>query len=290
MTYNVKPGDTLSKIATRNGMTLAQLLQANPQIKDPNRINVGDPINLPDSASGVPAGSTENTQPLPSSMKPVTSAVGALGEALAEALGALSAKYETGGRGCGTVSTGAGDYGGVSYGSYQMASKMGVPTKFVTQPGFPWLKDFANLVAGTAPFTAVWKRIAAEQPDEFQKAQHGYIKKTHYDLLVAKILSDNGLDVNTRSRALQDVVWSTAVQHGPGTPIVGRACTSLSCKTTDANYDELLIRAIYAERGKRKADGNLAYFSRSSASVQQGVANRFKSELQDALKMLAKEA
>jgi LysM repeat protein len=290
MTYNVKPGDTLSKIATRNGMTLAQLLQANPQIKDPNRINVGDPINLPDSASGVPAGSTENTQPLPSSMKPVVSAAGALGEALAEALGALSAKYETGGRGCGTVSTGAGDYGGVSYGSYQMASKMGVPTKFVTQPGFTWLKDFANLVAGTAPFTAVWKRIAAEQPDEFQKAQHGYIKKTHYDLLVAKIRSDNGLDVNTRSRALQDVVWSTAVQHGPGTPIVGRACSSLSCKTTDANYDELLIRAIYAERGRRKADGNLAYFSRSSASVQQGVANRFKSELQDALKMLANEA
>jgi hypothetical protein len=271
-------------------MTLTQLLQANPQIKDPNRINVGDPINLPDSASGVPAGSTENTQPLPSSMKPVVSAAGALGEALAEALGALSAKYETGGRGCGTVSTGAGDYGGVSYGSYQMASKMGVPTKFVTQPGFTWLKDFANLVAGTAPFTAVWKRIAAEQPDEFQKAQHGYIKKTHYDLLVAKIRSDNGLDVNTRSRALQDVVWSTAVQHGPGTPIVGRACSSLSCKTTDANYDELLIRAIYAERGRRKADGNLAYFSRSSASVQQGVANRFKSELQDALKMLANEA
>lgn len=290
MTYNVKPGDTLSKIATRNGMTLAQLLQANPQIKDPNRINVGDPINLPDSGSGVPAGSTENTQPLPSSMNPVTGAAGALGEALADALGALSAKYETGGRGCGTVSTGAGDFGGVSYGSYQMASKMGVPTKFVTQPGFPWLKDFANLVAGTAPFTAVWKRIAAEQGPDFQRAQHSYIKKTHYDLLVAKIASDDNLDVNTRSRALQDVVWSTAVQHGPGTPIVHRACTSLTSKPTDTNYDELLIRAIYSERGKRKADGNLAYFSKSSPSVQTGVANRFKSELQDALKMLANEA
>ena len=292
MTYNVKPGDTLSKIATRNGLTLAQLLQANPQIKDPNRIGVGDAINLPDSASGVPAGSTENTQPLPSvtpAAKPAAAA-GALGAALADALGALSAKYETGGRGCGTVSTGAGDYGGVSYGSYQMASKMGVPTKFVTQPGFPWQKDFANLTAGTAPFTAVWKRIAAEQGDDFQRAQHSYIKKTHYDLLVAKILGDNGLDVNTRSRALQDVVWSTAVQHGPGTPIVSRACNSLSCKPADANYDELLIRAIYAERGRRKADGNLAYFSKSSQSVQTGVANRFKSELQDALKMLAKEA
>ena len=289
MTYNVKAGDTLSKIASRNGMTLAQLLLANPQIKDPNRINVGDPINLPNSESGVPIGSTDNTQPLPSKPTAVE-AGGVLGEALAEALGALSAKYETGGRGPGVVSTGKGDFGGVSYGSYQMASKMGVPTKFVTQPGFPWLKDFANLVAGTAPFTAVWKRIAAEQTADFQKAQHEYIKKTHYDLLCSKILSDSNLDVNMRSRALQDVVWSTAVQHGPGTPIVSRACSSLSCKQADANYDELLIRAIYAERGKRKADGNLAYFSRSSASVQTGVANRFKSELQDALKMLANEA
>ena len=51
-----------------------------------------------------------------------------------------------------------------------------------------------------------------------------------------------------------------------------------------------LIRAIYAERGKKKADGNLAYFSKSSPSVQAGVANRFKNELQDALAMLAKEA
>lgn len=290
MTYNVKPGDTLSKIASRNGLTLAQLLQSNPQIKDPNRISVGDAINLPGDAGGVPVGSTENTQPLPSAVKPAaTPAAGALGAALADALGALSAKYETGGRGCGTVSTGAGDYGGVSYGSYQMASKMGVPTKFVTQPGFPWVKDFANLTAGTAPFTAVWKRIAAEQPDDFQRAQHSYIKKTHYDQLVAKILSDDGLDINTRCRALQDVVWSTAVQHGPGTPIVHRACSSLTCKPTDANYDELLIRAIYAERGRKKADGNLAYFSKSSPSVQTGVANRFKSELQDALRMLAKE-
>lgn len=292
MTYNVKPGDTLSKIAMRNGLTLAQLLQANPQIKDPNRISVGDAINLPDSASGVPAGSTENTQPLPSNPTPAAkpAAAGALGQALADALGALSAKYETGGRGPGVVSTGAGDYGGVSYGSYQMASKMGVPTKFVTQPGFPWLKDFANLVAGTAAFTAVWKRIAAEQTADFQRAQHEYIKKTHYDPLVAKIRNDDNLDVNTRCRALQDVVWSTAVQHGPGTPIVHRACSSLTCKQTDANYDELLIRAIYAERGRRKADGNLAYFSKSSQGVQTGVANRFKSELQDALKMLANEA
>ena len=175
MTYVVKAGDTLSKIASRNGITLAQLLKLNPSITNPNKIKVGDKVNLPDT-------STENTKPLPGNVVPATpakavttaatDAAGALGAALADALGELSAKYETGGRGPGTVSTGAGDPGGVSYGSYQMASKMGVPTRFVTQAGFPWLSDFQNLKAGTAPFTACWKRIATSQTQAFQKAQH----------------------------------------------------------------------------------------------------------------------
>ena len=287
MTYTVKTGDTLSKIAMRNGVSVAQLLKANPQISDPNKIKVGQVINLPNSIT-----STDNTQPLPSNVVPAIStapAPGALGKAIAEELGALSAKYETGGRGPGTVSTGAGDPGAVSYGSYQMATKMGTVKRFVTQQGFAWAQDFANLTAGTAQFTAVWKRIAANQTDAFQSAQHAFIKKTHYDLLASKILTDDDLDVNNRSRALQDVVWSTAVQHGGATPIVHRACATLTFKQTDPNYDEQLIRAIYAERGRKKADGNLAYFSKSSPSVQASVAKRFKNELQDALAMLAKE-
>ena len=296
MNYKIKPGDTLSKVAKRNGISLAQLLKANPQITNPDKIQVGQVVNLPDT-------STETTQPLPANVVPAITnaattvaaaaagaAAGALGEAIAEALGKLSAKYETGGRGPGTVSTGVGDPGGVSYGSYQMASKMGVPQKFVSQAGFPWLTDFKNLKAGSAEFTACWKRIASNDPDGFQKCQHQYIKQTHYDLLAAKILSDDGLDVNTRSRALQDVVWSTAVQHGGGTSMVHKALANVSVAKTDPSFDEQLIRAIYAERGRKKADGNLVYFSRSSPNVQKGVANRFKNELNDALAMLAKEA
>ena len=287
MTYTIKSGDTLSKIAQRNGVSLAQLLQANPDITNPNNIKVGQVITLPNGIS-----STDNTKPLPSNMVPKlepATAAGALGQAMADMLGSLSAKYETGGRGPGTVSTGSGDPGGVSYGSYQMATKMGTVTRFVTQAGFQWANDFANLQAGTAQFTAVWKRIATDQTDAFQRAQHEFIKKTHYDLLASKILTDDSLDVNSRSRAVQDVVWSTAVQHGGATPIVHRACATLTCKQTDSNYDEQLIRAVYAERGRKKPDGNLAYFSKSSSNVQAGVAKRFKSELQDALAMLAKE-
>jgi hypothetical protein len=304
MTYTVKAGDSLSRIAARNGLTLAQLLQANPQITDPNRINVGDIVNLPNSSGATDASdaneatqplpapvvspsSTDNTQPLPSN--PGATAAGALGTALADELGCLSAKYETGGRGPGVVSTGVGDPGGVSYGSYQMASKMGVPQRFVGQSGFQWATDFRNLTAGSADFTACWKRIAAAQTDAFQRAQHGFIKQSHYDPLAAKILAENKLDVNTRSFALQNVVWSTAVQHGGATPIVGRAIANLSCNTSDPTYDKQLISAIYAERGRRKPDGNLAYFSKSSPNVQAGVAKRFQNELADALAMLAKE-
>jgi morphogenetic protein associated with SpoVID len=89
MTYTIKSGDTLSKIAQRNGVSLAQLLQANPQITDPNSIKVGQVITLPNGVS-----STDNTKPLPSNVVPQpkpTPAAGALGQAIADMLGSLSA-------------------------------------------------------------------------------------------------------------------------------------------------------------------------------------------------------
>ncbi len=45
--YIVRPGDTLYLIARRYGITLEELIRANPQISDPNQINVGDRINIP---------------------------------------------------------------------------------------------------------------------------------------------------------------------------------------------------------------------------------------------------
>jgi LysM repeat protein len=46
-TYTIKSGDALARIARRFGLTLDQLLAANKQIKDPNRIKVGDQIVIP---------------------------------------------------------------------------------------------------------------------------------------------------------------------------------------------------------------------------------------------------
>ena len=44
--YSVKSGDTLSQIAKKQGTTLKSLLAANPGIKDPNKIRVGQKIKL----------------------------------------------------------------------------------------------------------------------------------------------------------------------------------------------------------------------------------------------------
>ncbi len=45
--YVVKANDTISKIAKKYGLTTAELLAANPQIKNPNKIAVGDEITIP---------------------------------------------------------------------------------------------------------------------------------------------------------------------------------------------------------------------------------------------------
>ncbi len=45
--YTVVSGDTLSRIAARNGVTVKAILAANPQIKNQNAIKIGDQITIP---------------------------------------------------------------------------------------------------------------------------------------------------------------------------------------------------------------------------------------------------
>lgn len=285
MKYKVKAGDTLARIARLSGMTLPQLLEANPQLElSPDNLQVGTVLNIPDEFS------TAVTQPLPklSAFGNQTHS-GAVGTALVAELGSLSAKYETSGRGPGTVSTGSGDSGGVSYGSYQMATNTGTVGRFVSQDKFPWRGEFERLIPGTPEFTAKWKEVASTEPVKFQQAQHAFVKKTHYDPLVTKILVEEGLNINQRSRALQNAVWSTAVQHGGSNSVVHNALATITLSKDHHEFDKALIKAIYAERGRKRSDGNLAWFSKSSRNVQAGVSNRFKNELIDALQMLEQE-
>jgi LysM repeat protein len=46
-TYVIVAGDTISKIAKRFDITPEDLLAANPQVKNPNKIKVGDELVIP---------------------------------------------------------------------------------------------------------------------------------------------------------------------------------------------------------------------------------------------------
>ncbi len=276
MTHTVAPGESLSTIARQHGVTVAELLDANPRLKpNPNLLRIGDTLNLPGAA---PA-------PRPSPPSPAAPPAGG------HMLGQLSEQFETSGRGPGTVSGGQGDRGGVSYGSYQMSSKPdgGTVARFVALPDFPFRAKFAGLVPGSPAFTAAWKELAATRRDEFHAVQHDFIKRTHFDPLVRKIVRQDGVDVAARSHALQDAIWSTSVQHGPGTDIPHRALATVTAKPSDADFDKQFITAIYGERGRKNASGVLVHFSGNSAAVQAGVAQRFRTEERKALEMLAQE-
>lgn len=46
-TYTVRPGDTMWKIAVRYQIGVTELIKANPQLRNPNMIYVGQRINIP---------------------------------------------------------------------------------------------------------------------------------------------------------------------------------------------------------------------------------------------------
>jgi type VI secretion system (T6SS) spike protein VgrG3 len=205
-----------------------------------------------------------------------------------EHLGALSAKYESGNRKSGTVSSGKGDPGGISYGSYQLASKVGTAQRFADQYYPEW---FHGTKPGSDEFSALWKKLAAEREPELAAYEHLFIADTHYQPFADRLRRELHFDVDAHSNALRDVAWSTAVQHGAGNKIFQQALEkAIEENRVNQLSDAEIISLIYEERGRVNPDGKSVYFSRSSPKVQESVRKRFKNEQQDALKELAAES
>jgi len=181
-------------------------------------------------------------------------------------LGSLSSQEETSGKGPGTVSSGKGDPGGISYGSYQLATNMKQPQAFLKAEGLPWSETFSGLQPTDPAYAEAWRRVAAREPERFALAQHDYIDRTHYQPQVQRILDETGVDVRQRSLALQEAIWSTAVQHGPSTGLVVRAISAAGPNATEAE----ILRRLYASR----------------ATAYPPTAPRYERELDAALSML----
>lgn len=140
-------------------------------------------------------------------------------------------------------------------------------------------KNFEGKKPGSAEFDKAWKDLASKEPEFFDRLQHNYIQSTHYAPAVNKVEKATGLNIADRSAAIQDVLWSTSVQHGSG----GAATIFKNAGITDNMTDAEIIIRIYRERS---ANDGKKYFPSSSDAVRKGVVNRFKSELSDALKMI----
>lgn len=63
--YAVKPGDSMWGIASRHGVSLSALIAANPQVRDPNVLRVGDVLHLPGGAPSPAPAPTPAPGPTP---------------------------------------------------------------------------------------------------------------------------------------------------------------------------------------------------------------------------------
>jgi hypothetical protein len=204
-------------------------------------------------------------------------------------LGALSEVFESGNRGPGTVSSGAGDPGGVSYGVYQLSSKAGTLSAFMKAEGKRLAPEFGAAAPGSAEFTRIWKAVAQREPDAFRAAQHQFIQRTHYQPAVDAVRARTGLDLDSRHDAVRDATWSVSVQHGGAVGILVTAieATDPKVKRDQPGYDKALIASIYKARTEfvLRVAAN-PKLSKSERDQLIGITkNRYPAELASALKM-----
>lgn len=173
-------------------------------------------------------------------------------------IGLLSERYESGGD---PGAIGYDSTGGYSYGTYQLAHNNA--KNFVAQSLFN--QYFEGKPFNSQAFRDTWKEVSKIAPDQFEQEQKDYIAKTHFEPQIQK-LESSGIQTSNLSPVLLDVIWSTAVQHGPNTPLVVNALKNLPADATDADK----IKAIYKARWSGGSQ-----FASSTPAVKQSVYNRF---------------
>ncbi|MEJ5300934.1 MAG: hypothetical protein WHS38_08090 [Thermodesulforhabdaceae bacterium] len=199
-------------------------------------------------------------------------------------VGELSRRFESQSdpvAGAGTI--GYDPNGGTSYGIYQLSSKQGSVDQFIKflETRRP---DWANRLRAAGPpntgstsgrFPSEWKAIARESPEEFAKLQQDFIRDRYFEPACAMIKSETGVDIHSEPKALQEMVWSMAVQHGVGgaVTIFKRALRDVLAAgngQADRISREDIVEQVYALRSTK--------FSSSPSRIRQAVIRRFEEE------------
>lgn len=210
-----------------------------------------------------------------------------------QSLGSLAAKFESGDEGIAAI--GYDGKGGTSYGKYQIASRVGTMKGFLS-----YLRDkapdLASRLESAGPantggrggrMPAAWRAIAAEDPVRFEALQSDFIRTSHFEPAMQAITAATGVSFDALPAALQEVLFSTSVQHGPtgATRIVTQALQRVDAgklgqgKTGGRKAEEQLITHIYNLRAGQ--------FVSSTPRVRNAVRNRLRQEMREALDMLS---
>ena len=185
-------------------------------------------------------------------------------------------QFESGADGPAAISSGKGDYGGVSFGSYQFPSMKKSVTTEGALPDF-WNKHFAAQYPGVQPgdnqaFKDAWLDAVNKDPSGFFNKEHAYIADQSYAPVARKLASNGVGDPTQYNRAAQEAAWSSAVQYGPGLAASVFQKSGVNSSMNPVDYINKLYDYKIATVGST--------FKSSSKSVQNSIANRYAKEKQ----------
>lgn len=126
----------------------------------------------------------------------------------------------------------------------------------------------------------VWKELADKYPEEFEAVQTAFIRKENYDPARLKVLDATGIDMDNAPKVVQDVLWSTSVQHGAtgAARIFSKVVNSFIGEANGVDFNQKLIEGVYDTRKDQ--------FGSSTKRVRNSVQTRLTHEKELALSML----
>ena len=192
----------------------------------------------------------------------------------------------------GYISTGAGDYGGVSYGIYQFSTTTGSARDFVNwtkkndQDVYKYFKAEGNPRPSTAAFNRAWKKAYKELGTKFEKSQYNFASEYLIKPAYNRVKKRFGLDLK-KSRAREEYLISTAVQFGPGGICnLFKEVENRGIKLDD-NMDDSELLSIMCNH---KRDTVAYHFRSSSSKVKAAARQRFIREKKELLKISKEES
>ena len=191
-------------------------------------------------------------------------------------LGFVSGEFESGGN-PGVI---AKDNIGYAYGAWQMNSQVGALRGFIKDiKNDERFARLAELKIDSPEFQNEWARVAKEYPSEFLEKQHDYIEKTKFKPVLDYARS---VGLNTTNRAVQEALWSQAVQHGfEGNKKIIDAAVK---KVGKSSSPDEIVRALYESRANY-----INGLSTLSDSLKAQINDRYRRESSKALGIVSNE-